>query len=88
MAITRARDALILTGHIGKAAALEKHRQAGRPGAMGGGDEGSTLAVALSEDVLLKGTTALVPAVGKVNEKLVSIVNQCATARHALVGDE
>jgi len=42
----------------------------------------------IDEVIEIKGTTALVPAVGKVNEKLVSIVNQCATARHALVGDE
>ena len=41
----------------------------------------------IGEIVEIQGTTELVPAVGKVNEKLVGIVNHAVTARKALVGE-
>ena len=41
----------------------------------------------IGEIVEIQGTTALVPAVGKVNEKLVGIVNGAVAARKALVGE-
>lgn len=42
----------------------------------------------VTEIAEIKGTTAAVPAVGKVNESLGGIVNHAVAARKALVGEE
>lgn len=49
------------------------------------GTQVNTIVAEISE---IKVTTAPIPAVGKLNASLGTVVNQAATARHALVGDE